>query len=189
MTLITKMAITDSFKKIVLKKPIGKITISDITDDCGISRMTFYYHFQDVYELVNWSFHYDLSEAVGEKKTYDTWQQGFLEVLNKFLSLKEYVLKIHQSDFRSHIENYFQCFAYDLLIDVIEAQAVEMDIDVLDADKQFIANFYKYSFVGMIIDWATFNMREDPQLLIDRLSVLIDGNIHKALNVYCIDNK
>lgn len=55
MSQITKRALEESLKKMLLKKPVNKITISDITEDCGINRMTFYYHFKDLYDLVEWS--------------------------------------------------------------------------------------------------------------------------------------
>lgn len=51
----TKRALENSLKQMLLKKPLDKITISDLTDDCGISRMAFYYHFKDIYDLVEWS--------------------------------------------------------------------------------------------------------------------------------------
>ena len=48
MSQMTKRALEVSLKKLLLQKPLNKITISDITEDCGISRMTFYYHFKDM---------------------------------------------------------------------------------------------------------------------------------------------
>ena len=54
MSTITKRALEASLKKLVKTKPLNKITVSDITDDCGINRMTFYYHFKDIYDLVEW---------------------------------------------------------------------------------------------------------------------------------------
>lgn len=55
MSQITKRAIEASLKNLLLKKPFDKITINDIAEDCGISRMTFYYHFKDIYDLVEWA--------------------------------------------------------------------------------------------------------------------------------------
>lgn len=46
MSQITKRALEQSLKNLLLKKPLNKITISDIAEDCGINRMTFYYHFR-----------------------------------------------------------------------------------------------------------------------------------------------
>ena len=51
--LITKRAIAEALKKICREKPFDKISIADITSDCGLNRQTFYYHFQDKYELLS----------------------------------------------------------------------------------------------------------------------------------------
>ena len=56
MTQVTKRALEEALKRLLLEKPLSKITIQDLADECGISRMTFYYHFKDIYDLVEWSF-------------------------------------------------------------------------------------------------------------------------------------
>ena len=53
MSQTTKRALEASLKKLLLEKPLNKITINDITEDCGVNRMTFYYHFKDIYDLVD----------------------------------------------------------------------------------------------------------------------------------------
>ena len=54
MSQVTKRALEASLKSLLLQKPLSKITVTDITEDCGINRMTFYYHFKDIYDLVEW---------------------------------------------------------------------------------------------------------------------------------------
>ena len=56
MSNITKRAMAQSLKKILVVKELDKITITDITNDCGINRQTFYYHFKDIYDLLEWIF-------------------------------------------------------------------------------------------------------------------------------------
>ena len=68
MSQVTKRALEASLKNLLLKKPLSKITINDITEDCGISRMTFYYHFKDIYDLVEWSCLEDAKRALEGKK-------------------------------------------------------------------------------------------------------------------------
>ena len=65
MSQVTKRALEASLKNLLLQKPLSKITISDITEDCGINRMTFYYHFKDIYDLVEWSCQEDASKQLG----------------------------------------------------------------------------------------------------------------------------
>ena len=67
MSQITKRALEQSLKNLLLKKPLTKITINDIAEDCGINRMTFYYHFKDIYDLVEWSCMEDARKALEEK--------------------------------------------------------------------------------------------------------------------------
>ena len=50
----TKRALAASLKSIMAHKPFSKITVTEIIDDCGVNRKTFYYHFEDIYALLHW---------------------------------------------------------------------------------------------------------------------------------------
>lgn len=54
-------------------------------------------------------------------------------------------------------------------------------------DKAFIADFYKYAFVGLLLDWIRQGMKEDPKRIVNRLSILIHGDIGRALEKYRTD--
>jgi len=185
MSQITKRALEESLKKMLLKKSVNKITISDITEDCGINRMTFYYHFKDIYDLVEWSCVEDAARALDGKKTYDTWQQGFQQIFQAVLDNKPFVQNVYQSVNREQVETYLYSLTHNLLIGVIEEKTVGMQ--VRDEDKEFIADFFKFAFVGLMLDWIRNGMKKDPQQIIDRLSILIEGDITRALNKYRID--
>ena len=106
MSQITKHALEASLKNILLKKPLNKITVKDIADDCGINRMTFYYHFKDIYDLVEWSCIEDARKALEGKKTYDTWQQGFLQIFEAVLENKPFIMNVYHSVSREQVEIY-----------------------------------------------------------------------------------
>ena len=122
----TKKALEASLKKMLLKKPLDKITIRDITDDCGISRMAFYYHFQDIYALVEWACIEDATQALQGKKTYDTWQEGILQIFEAVLENKPFILNAYHSVSREQIENYLFHLTYDLLKAVVEEKTAGM---------------------------------------------------------------
>lgn len=185
MSQITKRALEESLKKMLLKKPVNKITIADITEDCRINRMTFYYHFKDIYDLIEWSCVEDAAKALDGKKTYDTWQQGFLQIFQAVLENKPFIQNVYQSVSREQVENYLYTLTHQLLIGVVEEKAAGMKVP--ETDKEFIANFYKFAFVGLMLDWIKDGMKKDPQQIIDRLSVLIEGDITRALNKYRTD--
>lgn len=186
MSQITKRALEESLKKMLLKKSVNKITISDITEDCGINRMTFYYHFKDIYDLIEWSCMEDAAKALDGKKTYDTWQEGFLQIFQAVLENKLFIENVYQSVSREQVENYLYTLTYNLLIGVVQEKSVGMKVS--DADKAFIADFYKFAFVGLMLDWIKNGMKKNPQQIIDRLSTLIEGDIIRALNKYSTDS-
>lgn len=181
----TKNALADSLKTLLETRPVSKITISDITEHCGVNRMTFYYHFQDLYDLLEWSWIREANKVLNGKKTYSTWQQGFLQIFHAVSDNKQIVMNIYHSVNREQIEIYLYKLTYDLLIGVIEENAADMD--VRDDDKKFIADFYKYAFVGLILDWIKNGMKADPAQIIERLDILIHGDIKKALNKFRTD--
>ena len=128
MSQVTKRALEQSLKNLLLKKPLTKITVSDIADDCGINRMTFYYHFKDIYDLVEWSCLEDAKRALDEKKTYDTWQQGLLQIFEAVQQNKPFILNVYRCVHREQVEKYLQPLVDELLIGVIEEKASGMTV-------------------------------------------------------------
>lgn len=180
MSQVTKRALEQSLKNLLLKKPLTKITVGDITEDCGINRMTFYYHFKDIYDLVEWSCLEDAKRALEEKKTYDTWQQGFLQIFKAVQENKPFILNVYRCVHREQVEEYLQPLVDQLLLNVINEEAA--GITVRDEDKQFIAQVYSYMFIGLMLDWIKDDMREDPQQIVEKLSKLIKGSVSVALS-------
>lgn len=182
MSQTTKRALEASLKKLLLKKPINKITINDIAADCGVNRMTFYYHFTDIYDLARWACLEDCAQALANNKTYDTWQQGFLNIFNAVLENKPFIKNVYHALDREQIENYLNTQTHELLMGVIEEQAIGMFIS--EKDKEFIADFFKYAFNGIMLKWIADDMKEDPKYIVDRVSTLIHGDISYALNAF-----
>ena len=180
MSQITKRALEQSLKNLLLKKPLTKITVSDIADDCGINRMTFYYHFKDIYDLVEWSCLEDAKHALDEKKTYETWQQGLLQIFEAVKENKPFILSVYRCVHREQVEKYLQPLVDQLLLGVSNEETGNMTIR--DEDKQFSAQIYSYIFIGLMLDWIKDDMREDPQPLVDRLARLIKGSMSEALS-------
>ena len=185
MSQTTKRALGASLKKLLLQKPLNKITISDIAEECGISRMTFYYHFKDIYDLVEWTCVEDAAQALEGKKTYDTWQEGFLNIFHAVQANKPFVMNVYRCVSRERIEQYLNPLIHSLILGVVQEKSVGMSVG--EADQQFIANFYEYAFIGVMLEWIGSNMREDPAAIVERTSKLVHGSILRALNVFRTD--
>ena len=179
MSQITKRALEQSLKNLLAKKPLTKITVSDIAEDCGINRMTFYYHFKDIYDLVEWSCLEDARRALDEKKTHETWQQGLLQIFEAVRENRPFILNVYRCVHREQVEKYLQPLVDDLVLGVIAEEAAGMT--VRDEDRQFIAKVYSYVLIGVMLDWIRDDMSADPQDIVRRLARLLHGSIGPAL--------
>ena len=178
----TKKALAESLKNLLLQKPLNKITISDIADDCGINRMTFYYHFKDIYDLVEWTCAEEAAQAMEGKKTYDTWQEGFLNIFSAVQANKPLIMNVYRCVSRERIEQYLNPLICSLILGVVEEKSAEMPVS--EADKRFIANFSEYAFIGVMLEWIDNNMREEPSVLVERTSRVVHGSILRALDAF-----
>ena len=139
MSQTTKRALAASLKTLLLQKPLNKITINDIAEDCGISRMTFYYHFKDIYDLVEWVCVEDAARALEGKKTYDTWQEGFLNIFHAVRDNKPFILNVYRCVSRERIEQYLNPLIRNLILGVVEEKSAGLTVD--EGDRQFTAVF------------------------------------------------
>ena len=179
MSQVTKRALEQSLKNLLLKKPLNKITITDITEDCGINRMTFYYHFQDIYDLVEWVCYEDAKKALENQKTHDTWQQGLTQLLYAVRDNKPFIINVYNCVDKGQVEKYLKPLTDDLLLGVVEEESI--NVNVREEDKKFIAQVYSYCFVGIMLDWIKNDMKEKPEDLVERLALVLDGDIGSAL--------
>jgi len=171
----TKIALGESLKKQVRTKRLDKVTISDLTADCGVSRMAFYYHFKDIYDLVEWVCVEDGRRALQDKKTYDTWQEGVSQVFEAVLENKEFILNVYRSIGRERIERYLYKFTYDIIREVVEEKCKGRELT--EAHKDFMTDFYKYGFVGIMLDWIDHGMKEDYGEIVENMGIMLHGNI------------
>jgi len=179
---ITKNALAESLKKQMQTIPLAKITVNDIVNECGLNRRTLYYHFNDIYDLLEWIFKTELTEMLGENKTCSSWQKGFLEIFNYLYENKKVVLNTYNSIDRDILENHLYNESFTIILEVVNELA--KDLNVSDKDKRYVANFYKIALVGVIIDWIKNNMVEDVEGIVNNLDKIISGEIYRALLKY-----
>ena len=179
MSQTTKRALEASLKKLLLQKPLNKITINDITEDCGVNRMTFYYHFKDIYDLVDWILAEDAAKAMEGRRSFETWNEAYLDILHQLQDNKTLVLNVYRSVGREQVEQYLYKLLDPMLREFADREC--QDITVQDADRQFVVDFYKYALVGMVLEWIRRDMKTDPTVMTSRLSAMIHGDFRRAL--------
>lgn len=175
----TEKAIIASFVKLLNEKPLDKITIKDIVEDCGINRNTFYYHFEDIPSLIKSILNGETQKAFSDQEAMASWEDGFIAAAQFALKNKRVVYNIYNSVRREEVERYLNDIAGEVMRRYVETTAA--DIQSSEEDRKLIENFYKSALVGMILDWLNSGMKYDPEPLIRRLGIMLRGNIRIAL--------
>ena len=177
----TKIAIAYALKELLEEENFNKISVGDIATRAGINRQTFYYHFRDVYDLTEWIFLEAADKVIKDNKTHDTWQKGYLDVFLTIQKEKNFVMNIYRYAPKDLIYRYLYSVTYDLLYGVVEELVKTEKVSVREEDKAFIANFFKYSFVGIVLEWLDNDMQTDPKLIVKRVDSLIMGTMEQSL--------
>ncbi len=169
---ITKKTIADGFKVLMMKKHFEKITISDITDQCGLNRQTFYYHFQDKYELLNWVLYTDIITPFTKDLTINNWSEKLLNILVTLKQNSKFYSNAFNTSHGDEFRQYFFNAVSNVLSDVIDQLADGFYVD--PHDKQFISEFLSYGVSGTVSRWVGSGMKEDPEAITKYLEDLID---------------
>ena len=178
MPAFTKKAIADSFLKLLREKPLDKITIKDIVEDCGINRNTFYYHFSDIPALVETILKEETERVLGERLGEDSWEEGFIAATRFALENKRSIYHIYNSVNREIFEQYLNRIGMDVMERFVWKAAERFDVS--EEDKKLMASFYRAALTGMILDWLASGMKYEPEEVVRRLGVMLDGSIEAA---------
>ena len=174
----TKRTIGYAFKDLLKEKSFNKITITDIASKCAINRQTFYYHFQDIKDLVEWLCIDEVDNILNKNDECEKWEDKFLMIFKVVLKEKEVVENIYHS---VSVE-VLRTNLYRLVYPIIYSEIVEESKgkNLREEDKKFITDFYKYAFVSIVLDWIDKGMIENPEIIVLKVSNLITGTINHA---------
>jgi probable dihydroxyacetone kinase regulator len=175
---ITKVALANSLKKLMAEKAFGKINVSDIVNDCGLTRQAFYYHFKDKYDLMNWIYNAEISRFMTDYDTLDTWTDGLIGLCYYMLENKTF----YKNALNTTGQNSFPEYLIRYISDVSRS-AIENLLNVnYDPHKwAFIVSFFSIAVVAFIVRWANNGMKEDPNEYITKIRGLFDGSVLNEL--------
>ena len=161
------------------EKPLDKITVKDVVERCDINRGTFYYYYTDIFELAEDIFETELQQITSQHRSYDSWQQAFLEATQLAQQSKRQIFHVLHTRNREKLEQDLYRLADHMMRDFVDLQA--QGLSVPEEDCAFIARFYSAALVGMTLRWLADGMKGDPEQDINRMGLLFDGNIRAML--------
>ena len=166
---ITKRAISASLKNLLREKKLNKITVQDIADDCGINRQTFYYHFQDKYELLSWIYYQEAFLPIMDGISFDNWDERIYCLFD--LMKKERYFYVNTI---KHASNYFQEYLMKIAETILDEaiDVIDADLGIDEDDRALIVRFYAYGVCGTVVQWATTGMKMEPRELANHMKQL-----------------
>ena len=183
MASFTKFAILKVFGDLAASRPVDKITVKDITDQCGISRNTFYYHYQDIYQVLKAYVQYS-AEHVIELMVEDEGEDGKagLKEIRYLEANRELLCNLYRSAANEEVRNCLQSASQIIFDRLIES--VSQGMEEQAEDKKILSAVCQYTVRGIMTSW----MEEDGMLngetleqVLVRLDYLFKGAIREAL--------
>ncbi|WP_367941109.1 TetR/AcrR family transcriptional regulator C-terminal domain-containing protein [Enterocloster citroniae] len=183
MAALTKMAIVKAFEELARVKNVDRITVKEITDKCQISRNTFYYHFKDIYDVLEEMLNQRVEQMIetlelnmqSGNSVQDTRRAGMRYILDN----RELFFNLYQSAGVQEVKMYLDKSSSVLRHYLIDRLSEGMNVS--ERDKDLIISFYQYAHAGMMAEWLEKGMKDDLEERMNRMDVLFEGDIVMAL--------
>ena len=165
----TKYALSAALQELLNHTTLDHITVKDIVDRAHVSRQTFYYHFSDVYDLLEWSFH----EAVEELCSVpaESWRDRLLIAVDYLRANRSFVMNVYHSLGLSQVARGLEQAIRPLVRDGL--QNLPVGWKIAQIDEEFAVSFFTYGVVGSIIRWLDAGMPEELDRVINDIHNLI----------------
>lgn len=176
-SLNTKKALAESLKKAMKKKPFSKITVSELIADCNINRKTFYYHFEDIYDLLKWMFE---EEAINVLKHFDLLVD-YEEALNfvmDYVEQNDHIINCaYDSIEQEEMKRFFYADFYDITLSIITHAEKQNNYTLSDEFRTFMAKFYNEAIAGVFLDWVKHHDTQDRKKTTEYLTTLLKASL------------
>ena len=167
----TKQAIRASFMKLLNQRPLSKITVRDIVEDCGINRNSFYYHFQDIPALLEEIVTEETERLIREYPTITSLDECFRAAFQFAQENRQAVLHIYHSVNRDvFTQSALERCEYAVSSYIATAYP---DDRLSESDKRIVIRFIKCQLYGMCIDWIERGMSDDAYDELHRMLELV----------------
>ena len=176
MATMTREILSDTLKNLLRKKSLDRITVTELVSVAGVNRQTFYYNFQDIYDLLEWTIDREALIAFEDITDYEKWKTWLVNVFKYFQKNKRMIHNVFQPLARPVIERYLQtCFepVIDKVIRFYKRKYVETK-NLSEKDLKFIVKTYTLIVIGLVFEWVDNEITEDAEEFIAPYIHLLD---------------
>lgn len=146
-----KTAIAEAFLEAAKHKPIDKVTVKDVVGICGITRQTFYYHFQDLLEVVEWLMAQRVEELLNETLAADSPEAAMRVLVSTLEDQPGFITQLMNSRKREEAERIFFNAARTFFSEIMRHSPTLPNIQH-PSDIDVAVTFYSSAIVGVLIE-------------------------------------
>lgn len=180
MAQFTKKAIIATFIELLNQRSFDKITVKDIVEQCGINRNTFYYYYQDIYDLIADILRVEIEHLHEKVRGNDSFCEELREGIRVILENKKAFSHLYYSRNREVIEQFILSISKDFAQKFVEQKADELSVHD-EADIRFVYNWYCFSISGIILQWIQTENASDPETFVRKVAAVYESTIEDAL--------
>ena len=169
----TKSIIIDAFWQLLEQKPFSKITVKDIVDICQLNRNTFYYHFHDIPELLEFIVKRDADSIIRTYHNFGSPMDCLTPLLESCVGRWKAILHIYRSVHREAFLNELDRIIYYGVTQYINT--VTADLTLPAEDRELFIRFYKFTLTGIFLHWLNAGMEYALSAPFMRICCLFDG--------------
>ena len=176
-TYMTKKQFADSLKVAMKSKPFSKITVSEIIQDCGVNRKTFYYHFTDIYDLLKWSFQQEAIELVEKFHLLISAEEAIMFIMD-YVEQNDHIINCAQDALGSdELKRFFEAGFLEIAQDIIVQAESSTGTQLESGFREFLCHFYVDAVSNMITSWARNRDPHQRQAISEYCILTIRGSI------------
>ena len=177
----TKRVLAAALKERLARQRLDEITIQSLVDDAQVSRKTFYYHFQDVYALLEWLFLEEGKRVLEGNVGASTWQIGMRRIFAYGQENKTVILNVYRclEDREGLLEIHISRLVRPLLERIFDEMPYSGQVD--QEDRKLILDFYAFGLVELFLRWIGNGMKPDGGQLMDRLDRIFSGSMESLI--------
>lgn len=171
-----KTTIATEFAQLAARRPIDKITVKELVERCGISRQTFYYHFQDLLEVMEWVIQQIIQRALANSLQANSPQKAIEEFIAVSLEHRELLMRLLFSQRRAQVEHIFVQAMRESVRQMIFRQKPDLAVD--HQDLEVALSFYTYAIAGVVFENSQ-NSGIGTEQLAEKLCRLLSGQMFR----------
>ena len=166
----TKQALVDSLKQLLTKKSFSKITVTEIVENCGYNRKTFYYHFEDIYSLLRWMLEQDLLSVVDSNELTSDPEKVIRFALSYIKQNRQLLTCVITELGHDELRNFlYDDFAAPIRM-LIQKTESEIGLTLDDAYREYLTSFYTSGMTGMIIRVLLRKISSEDEFIEDMIT-------------------